>query len=1607
MTRIHGPMKIDTSFRRAGPAAAAAKVTRGQAVGRWIRSLLLASVGVFACTQNLVPHAHAALDAPRAVNAAVKTGKLPGVERATPADGALGVMPGGRIAVRFATPMRAETLNQDSVTLMGPAGATDVRIDPSPDGRSVRIVPVEELFPGSHYTLFISGAEDRAGRSLPLAMIGFRTANLSPHQGNVGASLETSEDDDEAYAPGPDAPGVWRSNRPLPAFVEARLHQTPPSVAGTGVAGLVLRLSDKPLADATVTIGQVSVRTDAQGRFALTGIEPGKHQMFVDGSTANSRGHEYPQLSLSVDVKPDKVVEIAHPVYLPRIRAVDWVNVSSPAQADMVVKHPNIPGMEIRIPKGTVLRDRQGKILTRFAVLPVPIERSAVPLPVSLPIAVMFHPGGTRIQTVSGSQGSGGIDLVYPNYAHQAPGTVHQMWAQAPRDNGWMVYALGRVTDDGLHIVADAGSALHEFVECGAPVLPATPPPSPRVPPNSCGAGSLSSGAPPSGPSSAGPLLAGDPVDCSSGVFLHRRTELSIADVLPINFTRTYRPGDTIVRPFGKGTTHNYAMYLRTPVAGYSAVQLVLPDGALIDFNAVSSNPTGMYTVYRHTSTPSPYYGATVVGYTSDASFGEIWTMTLKDGTRYVFYNRRDPNLIAIIDRYGNQLTLGYSASAQLATITSSNGRYVSLSYDTSGRVSQMQDHTGRTWTYSYTAAGYLKSATYPDGNTESYDYDSQNRMRMVTDPRGNTMVTNTYDTNNRVSQQTYADGTTNTFDYTVNAAGQVTQTNVTDENGNVRHAQFNAAGYPLSITDALGKPEAQTRSFARNASTNQVLSETDALGRVTSYQYDPLGNVTRVTKLDGTPSSTVWSYTYQGAFSRMLTATDPIGHTSTFSYDVQGNLTQSSDPLGNIVTRAYTSAGQLASITTYPNGAATTTFGYSGGDLVSVVDPLGRQTTINTDALGRVASVEDPMGNLTTMDYDSHDRLVQRTDPLGNAVQYGYDANGNLLTFTDALGNVTSWQYDLRNRKSTKTDALSQTESYQYDAAGNLAHITDRKSQVSGFTYDALNRLTGSGYGATASAPTSYTSTTAYTWDAGNRLRQVVDSIGSTLTRSYDERFDALAQEDTPEGSVTYTYYGNGQRHTVTPSGGTALNYTYDDASRLTGITQAAGSGGGPIPASAQSVGIGYDAANRRVSLTLPNGIKLAYGYDDADELQSIVYKKADGTTIGDLSYTYDPAGRRIGMGGSLARSALPAAIGSAQYDINNRLTSRDGTNYTYDANGNLTGDGASTYTWNARNQLASVTGVSSASFNYDGLGRRRGGVIMGSGSSVLYDGWNSLQLKTGATVVENRLIGSGLDEIYGRTRAGTSESYATDALGSTIALTDGTQANTVQYTYDPYGGTSESPSSTNLTKYTGRDQVAADLYYYRNRFYMPSVGRFVSEDPIGLAGGTNVYSYVNGNSLSLVDPLGLMGQGSGANGGTPTWGKGGPTSGCGCPIRGPDFLQFQLDIYVATFSGTFSRSGNSFFGGGVVRNYPNPVGVGASTSLGWLNRCRVTPQDVDNFIGGFGMGVAGGYLGLGGGFSWSPGSGTATQIGAGFGFSANPGGLSADQGATGLGGW
>jgi RHS repeat-associated protein len=214
-----------------------------------------------------------------------------------------------------------------------------------------------------------------------------------------------------------------------------------------------------------------------------------------------------------------------------------------------------------------------------------------------------------------------------------------------------------------------------------------------------------------------------------------------------------------------------------------------------------------------------------------------------------------------------------------------------------------------------------------------------------------------------------------------------------------------------------------------------------------------------------------------------------------------------------------------------------------------------------------------------------------------------------------------------------------------------------------------------------------------------------------------------------------------------------------------------------------------------------------------------------------------------------------------SATYDAANRIATWGGTTFNYDLNGNLTSDGTTTYTWNTRNQLTSLSGGVSASFTYEGMGRRRGKTISGTTTNFLYDDLNIVQELSGTALTANLLTGLGIDETFTRAVSGGTSTVLVDSLGSTLALADASGAVQTQYTFEPFGATTVSgATTTNAQQYTGRENDGTGLYAYRARFYSPGLQRFISEDPIEFAGGdVNLYAYVGNQPTMWRDPIGL----------------------------------------------------------------------------------------------------------------------------------------------------
>jgi RHS repeat-associated protein len=533
-------------------------------------------------------------------------------------------------------------------------------------------------------------------------------------------------------------------------------------------------------------------------------------------------------------------------------------------------------------------------------------------------------------------------------------------------------------------------------------------------------------------------------------------------------------------------------------------------------------------------------------------------------------------------------------------------------------------------------------------------------------------------------------------------------------------------------------------------------------------------------------------------------------------------------------------------------------------------VDPRGSLSQTLYDAAGNTAAVIDADGNQTSYVYDGDNRLSVTTDPYGKATTTSYDAAGRVTKVVDPDNRTITYAYDAANRETSETwlssgGATVNTRTYSYDAANNLLTAADNAGTYT-MGYDALNRLT--------SEAEPFGVSLTYSYDQADRRTQVQDSAGGTLTSVYDNgnrltsrQLNTSSQQlridpgyDARNDMTSLTRYSNTAGTVVV---GTTV-YAYDDATRLTAITNKNGSG-----ATLSYYNPSYDTANRITTETWSSGASngtLTYTYDAASQLIS------DGAT----TFSYDLNGNRTMAGYQTATG--------------NRL-STDGTwTYTYDAAGNeiqkTQGSGSSAVTWtygyDNLNHLVTATEVTAtgtavqATYTYDVFGNRvqESEYTSASGLTTVtrhaYDGsniWADLNSSNG--VIARYVYGDSVNQVWARMiPSGQANSgvawYLTDRQGSVRDLMD--NAGTLQdhIEYNGFGGvvTETNTSFSDHFKYdAGWYDPSTGWTNFINRWYDPATGRWTSQDPLGFgAGDGNLYRYVNNNTPNKADPSGLQ---------------------------------------------------------------------------------------------------------------------------------------------------
>ncbi len=700
----------------------------------------------------------------------------------------------------------------------------------------------------------------------------------------------------------------------------------------------------------------------------------------------------------------------------------------------------------------------------------------------------------------------------------------------------------------------------------------------------------------------------------------------------------------------------------------------------------------------------------------------------------------------------------------------------------------------------------------------------------------------------------------------------------------------YTATGKQASYTTGSNLQVTLTYYPGNDRPQTQTLTDTSSgKSRTTRWTYTPTGQVASITHGDATPEATTLTFAYDDA-DRLTRIYDGLGNYLEYTLDTEGNVTNESiydnaDGLQKALNQTFDAYDRL-DIATQANETRNRDFA-PNGTLDQETDGKNVITDYSYDALRRLTAITQDLGGtdpssanaLTQLGYDVQDNLTSVTDPNGGQTSYVYDDLGNLLSLTSPDTGTTLYTHDEAGNMLSVTDAKGQVFNYSYDALGRLLAV-DAPGTADDITYGYDSCSNGavrlcSVTNATATVTYAYTafgdikqvdqtinadqgyaqsqSQLAYTYDAAGRLQDVIYPSGAKITYTRDTAGNvySVILNDGENNLVTgTTYYPFGPASATTRGNGSVIIGQRDSAYRLSMIGDT----------STFYDVINYDANGNPATFSSSEGAK-THDYDALDRLDT------SAGPYGSRDYDYDANGNRVLLDDG-------AATGYNYTANSNRMTQAGGDAVQLDANGNTLSVGSRTYTYTAHNRLYDAFDNTTflATYTYNGLSERVGKYTSTGGQRFMFD-------PDGKLVAEIDLLGNVTreyvymnDELLALIEPGSPASTIlyvhNDHLGTPHMLTDESGVAVWSAVYDPFGlaAVDEDLDGDGYAvalnvRFPGQYyEGESGLHYNYFRYYDPETGRYITSDPIGLAGGANTYSYVKGNPLISIDPMGLL---------------------------------------------------------------------------------------------------------------------------------------------------
>ncbi|MFG6207929.1 RHS repeat-associated core domain-containing protein [Pseudomonas retamae] len=817
-------------------------------------------------------------------------------------------------------------------------------------------------------------------------------------------------------------------------------------------------------------------------------------------------------------------------------------------------------------------------------------------------------------------------------------------------------------------------------------------------------------------------------------------------------------------------------------------------------------------------------------------------------------------------------------------TVTNADGSEEVYTHDDKARLVAKVDPDGAEHLKAYDDKGRLIAEKDPMGAVTEYQYNEAGRLIAVIPPEDAPTTYEYYKGFVRVVNR----GTAK-WVYWRNDQGDITEQ--VDPDGNSTHYTYDRQGRLLEIRH----PDGSRHQLGWN-NLGQLLEERLPDGGQRKYRYDALGR--QITRQAETGAITHYQW---DAANRLAQITLPGGATRAFTYNPYGRVTAERDELGRITRYEYADNLHLVSRRINPDGSQLH-YRYDNARLL-------------------LTEIENERGEHYHLDYYSNGLIQQETGFDGRRTAYEYDLNGKLLKKTefgdDGSELVTEYQRDAAGRLLVKTLADGEEIHYGYDALGRLVNVDDGHWPLA-YEYDIQDRLITEhqGWG-----------TTRYEYDSVGQLSHCRLPDGSTL--DYRHLSGGRLSSIDLNGSRLTTHQFDAGRERQRQQGVLLSQYQYDEQGRLQAHTV------GQQDRNLFQRRYAYDANGNLAGIDDSRKGNRSYHYDPLDRLVSVRGATPE-------TFAHDPAGNLLGQ------NDLPTA--NLANVKGNRLLMQGDRHYDYDAYGNLTRERRGTgqrlvteYHYDCQHRLIGVSlpGGSTASYKYDAFGRRIEKTVDGQTTEFLWQG--------------ERLIAESAESRYrtyiyepgsfrplamldgeGPLKA-TPFYYQLDHLGTPQELTDFSGEIMWSAKYRAYGNLAALDVSKidNPLRFQGQYfDAETGLHYNRHRYYNPGTGRFLTPDPIRLAGGLNNYQYVP-NPTGWVDPLGLM------------CGKG------DCPDVSPPLTQSQIDEIIATPKG-MRPDPSSYLSADYISNHLSQFDGGATRFMTQnnLDRYGIGQRDGTSFV-------------------------------------------------------